>query len=299
MEQRPASFGQTPKERLKTQRSEACGSPSAPPAEDEDDVPLSRLPPPAPAAPPAFLPLKKRKPEAPKVEPPKPLTSGGGESKTEATKATPATVAQAAAPKPSAERGPSRKPPRENGTGRVHDPLEGFVESSTVLSDKHARPDRPWSEAPPKRQRSPQLAAQAGPSSEALAQQNLSSRAMPPAGSAPSQREKHPENARPAAGPTTTTTTNTTTDQARACPAPSSKRDRPRSSVDLASSHPVKPDPKPDPKPESKPESQPVAKPEVMPVAKLPFMPPKPGQHAVQQRLHSYLEPQVSSQVGY
>ena len=55
----------------------------------------------------------------------------------------------------------------------------------------------------------------------------------------------------------------------------------------------------PETKPESKPESQPVAKPEVMPVAKLPFMPPKPGQHAVQQRLHSYLEPQVSSQVGY
>ena len=51
MEQRPASFGQTPKERLKTQKTQACGSPSAPPqppAVDEDDVPLSRLPPPAP-----------------------------------------------------------------------------------------------------------------------------------------------------------------------------------------------------------------------------------------------------------
>ena len=260
MEQRPASFGQTPKERLKTQKTQACGSPSAPPqppAVDEDDVPLSRLPPPAPVAPPAFLPLKKRKPEAPKVEPPKPLTSGGSESTTEATNAAPATAAQAAAPKPSAERGPSqKKPPRENGTGRVHDPLEGFVESSTLLSDKHVRPET--REAPPKRQRSPQLAAQARPTSEALPEQKLSSKAVPPAGSAPSQREKQPETARPAAGPatttatastSTTTTTNTTTDQARACSAPFSRPDRPRS-VDPASSHPVKPDPQPEPQPE-------------------------------------------------
>ena len=269
MEQRPASFGQTPKERLKTQKTQACGSPSAPPqppAVDEDDVPLSRLPPPAPVAPPAFLPLKKRKPEAPKVEPPKPLMSGGSESTTEATNAAPATAAQAAAPataaqaaapKPSAERGPSqKKPPRENGTGRVHDPLEGFVESSTLLSDKHVRPET--REAPPKRQRSPQLAAQARPTSEAPPEQKLSSKAVPPAGSAPSQREKQPETARPAAGPatttatastTTTTTTNTTTDQARACSAPFSRPDRPRS-VDPASSHPVKPDPKPEPQPE-------------------------------------------------
>ena len=259
MEHRPASFGQTPKERLKTQKTQACGSPSAqpqPPAVEEDDVPLSRLPPPAPAAPSAFLPLKKRKPEAPKVEPP--LTSGCSKSKTESTSAAPVMAAQVAAPKLSAERGPSqKKPPRENGTGRVHDPLEGFVESSTLLSDKHVRPET--REAPPKRQRSPQPAAQARPTSEALPEQKLSScKAVPPAGSAPSQREKQPETARPAAGPatttttaitSTTTTTNTSTDQARACSAPFSRPDRPRS-VDPASSHPVKPDPKPEPQPE-------------------------------------------------
>ena len=33
-------------------------------------------------------------------------------------------------------------------------------------------------------------------------------------------------------------------------------------------------------------------------VAKLPFMPPKLGQHAVQQRPHSYLEPQASKELS-
>ena len=118
----------------------------------------------------AHLPLKKRLLEANCLAADSPKCSAAGGD--EAEKA-----------KQSEERKPSLTPPVEDGVGRVHVP-QGDT------SEKHARcDDRDAPSLPPqKRQRSPQLAAQAAPLAETPAQPSKPE----PVRSATSQRESTP-----------------------------------------------------------------------------------------------------------